>query len=141
MAAAVAVGGRPRAGDSGESRGTAMTRAISKATSVLGSTPAIIGSVLVIVVWAACGPFAGFSNTWQLVINTGTTILTFNMVFVIQNTQNRDGLAVQVKLDAILHALDQADDELMGIEELTEKEIHQHQEHVRDQAEPGGRTP
>jgi low affinity Fe/Cu permease len=84
---------------------------------------------------------AGFSNTWQLVINTGTTILTFNMVFVIQNTQNRDGLAVQVKLDAILHALDRADDELMGIEDLTEKEIHQHQEHVREQAEPDSSTP
>jgi low affinity Fe/Cu permease len=103
-------------------------------TSTLGSTPAIIGSVLVIVVWAICGPFAGFSNTWQLVINTGTTILTFNMVFVIQNTQNRDGLAVQVKLDAILHALDGADDRLMGIEEGTEKEIIGHQATVRAEA-------
>ncbi len=135
MTAAAISGGRSAARDSACERGTPTTRAISRVTSVLGSTPAILGSVLVIVVWAACGPFAGFSNTWQLVINTGTTILTFNMVFVIQNTQNRDGLAVQVKLDAILHALDRADDDLMGIEELTEKQIVAHQDHVRAQAD------
>jgi low affinity Fe/Cu permease len=136
MAAAIAVSDHVGASQADVSRGSAATRTISRVTSALGSTPAIIGSVVVIVVWALCGPFAGFSNTWQLVINTGTTILTFNMVFVIQNTQNRDGLAVQVKLDAILHALDQADDGLMGIEELTEKEIVDHQAHVRAQAEP-----
>jgi low affinity Fe/Cu permease len=136
MAAALAVSEQVGATHADASRGSAATRTISRATSALGSTPAIIGSVVVIVVWALCGPFAGFSNTWQLVINTGTTILTFNMVFVIQNTQNRDGLAVQVKLDAILHALDQADDGLMGIEELTEKEIVDHQAQVRAQAEP-----
>lgn len=116
-------------------RGTATTRAISRLTSALGSTPAIIGSVVVIVVWALAGPFAGFSHTWQVVINTGTTILTFNMVFVIQNTQNRDGLAVQVKLDAILHALDGADDKHIGIEELPEKQILAHQAEVRSECD------
>ena len=131
MAAAVVVSDQVGSNCVDESRGSATTRTISRLTSALGSTPAIIGSVVVIVVWALCGPFAGFSNTWQLVINTGTTILTFNMVFVIQNTQNRDGLAVQVKLDAILHALDGADDKHIGIEELTEKQILDHQAEVR----------
>jgi low affinity Fe/Cu permease len=131
VTAATAASTEAVAGVAGPQRGTSTTRAISRLTSALGSTPAIIGSVVVIVVWAMAGPFAGFSNTWQLVINTGTTILTFNMVFVIQNTQNRDGLAVQVKLDAILHALDGADDKHIGIEELTEKQIVAHQAEVR----------
>jgi low affinity Fe/Cu permease len=135
MTAAVAASDHFGADGASELRGTPTTRAISKLTSALGSTPAIIGSVVVIVVWALCGPFAGFSNTWQLVINTGTTILTFNMVFVIQNTQNRDGLAVQVKLDAILHALEGADDKHIGIEELTEKEILAHQAEVRSDSD------
>ncbi len=131
MTAAIAARDQTATLHATDQRGTTTTRAISKLTSALGSTPAIIGSVVVIVVWALCGPFAGFSNTWQLVINTGTTILTFNMVFVIQNTQNRDGLAVQVKLDAILHALEGADDKHIGIEELTEKQILEHRAEVR----------
>lgn len=135
MAVAVVAATQIGSHHSSDRRGTRTTRAISKLTSALGSAPAIIGSVVVIAVWAFAGPFAGFSNTWQLIINTGTTILTFNMVFVIQNTQNRDGLAVQVKLDAILHALTDADDTLMGIEEETEKEIHAHQAEVRPDLE------
>lgn len=82
-----------------------------------GSPAAVIGSVLIVVVWALTGPIFGFSDTWQLVINTGTTILTFNMVFVIQAAQNRDGAAVQIKLDEILKAIESADNTKIGIEE------------------------
>ncbi|APO79379.1 low affinity iron permease protein (plasmid) [Rhizobium etli 8C-3] len=87
-----------------------------------GSPIAFILCVTVVLVWAVSGPFFQFSETWQLVINTGTTIVTFLMVFVIQNTQNRDGAALQTKLDEIIRSSD-AGDEFMGIEKLTDKEL------------------
>ena len=87
------------------------------ATDWSGSPAAVIGSVLIVVVWALTGPVFGFSDTWQLVINTGTTILTFNMVFVIQAAQNRDGAAIQLKLDEILKAIATADNSKIAIEE------------------------
>jgi low affinity Fe/Cu permease len=78
---------------------------------------------LVIVVWAITGPLFGFSDTWQLVINTGTTIVTFLMVFLIQNTQNRDALAMHLKLDELISAIDQADNALMDAEDETDEEL------------------
>jgi low affinity Fe/Cu permease len=77
-----------------------------------------------VVVWAISGPFFGFSENWQLVINTGTTIVTFLMVFLIQNTQNRDGAAVQTKLDELIRS-SKAEDEFVGIEKLTDKELEE----------------
>lgn len=77
-----------------------------------------------IVLWAVSGPLFGFSETWQLVINTATTIITFLMVFVVQHTQNRDGEAVQAKLDDLILALRRADNRLIGAEELTGHELH-----------------
>jgi low affinity Fe/Cu permease len=76
-----------------------------------------------IVVWAITGPMFGFSDTWQLVINTSTTIITFLMVFLIQNTQNRDNDAAQAKLDEIIRAIEGADNEYIGIEHLTDEEL------------------
>ena len=76
-----------------------------------------------IVVWAASGPLFGFSDTWQLAVNTSTTIITFLMVFLIQNTQNRDGAAIQAKLDELLRAVSDARNEFIGIEHLTEEEL------------------
>ena len=76
-----------------------------------------------IVLWAATGPLFGFSDTWQLAVNTSTTIITFLMVFLIQNTQNRDGAAIQAKLDELLRALSDARNEFIGIEHLTEEEL------------------
>ena len=89
---------------------------------VSGSPPAFLVCVLVVVVWAVTGPIFGFSETWQLVINTGTTIVTFLMVFLIQNTQNRDGAALQTKLDELI-LTSEAENQFIGIEKLTEKEL------------------
>ena len=77
----------------------------------------------VVIVWAATGPVFGFSSDWQLVINTGTTIVTFLMVFLIQNTQNRDGAAIQAKLDELIHAVRNADERFVGIERLSDREL------------------
>ncbi len=82
-----------------------------------------IACLAIVLGWAATGPIFKFSETWQLVINTGTTVVTFLMVFLIQNTQNRDGAAMQAKLDELLFAVKQADDRFIGIEHLTEMEL------------------
>lgn len=89
---------------------------------ISGSPPAFLICVLVVVAWAVTGPMFGFSETWQLVINTGTTIITFLMVFLIQNTQNRDGTAIQTKLDELI-LTSEAENQFIGIEKLTEKEL------------------
>ena len=88
-----------------------------------GQPVTFIIAVLMIVVWGVTGPIFHYSDTWQLVINTGTTIITFLMVFLIQNTQNRDGLAIQVKLDELVRAMETANNKFVGIERLTEKEV------------------
>jgi len=79
--------------------------------------------VLVILGWAVTGPIFGFSDTWQLVINTGTTIITFLMVFLIQNTQNRDSAAMQLKLDELIRAINGAHNGLLDLEELSDEEL------------------
>ncbi|WP_262273640.1 MULTISPECIES: low affinity iron permease family protein [Microvirga] len=89
---------------------------------VAGSPTAFLICVLIVLAWAFSGPFFGFSEDWQLVINTGTTIVTFLMVFLIQNTQNRDGAALQTKLDELIRTSN-ADDAFMGIEKLTDREL------------------
>ena len=96
----------------------------AKRTSIYTGRPAtFIIAVLVIVVWAFTGPFFNYSDTWQLVINTGTTIITFLMVFLIQNTQNRDTEALQIKLDEIIRSLDTANNSLLDLEEMDDKEL------------------
>ena len=131
---------------------TRLTRMISDVTGWLGSFPAILASMFVVTLWFIGGIFVGLSNnTYQLVINTGTTIVTFLMVFIIQNTQNRDGAALQAKLDAqsevlraIAEKLDIADDEdlltkLVGVEDAPAKVISKDQEQVRRAAVKTGR--
>src|SRR5229473_8080651 len=95
-------------------------RKFAQATSTMvGSSWAFILAVLIIVVWAATGPIFHYSDTWQLVINTGTTIITFLVVFLIQNTQNRDGKALQLKLDELIRASKAARDNFLDIEDLS----------------------
>jgi len=88
-----------------------------------GRTPALLLAVAAIVVWAATGPVFGYSNTWQLVINTSTTIVTFVMVFLIQRAQNKDALAIQLKLNELVAAINGASNRLIDVEDLTEDEL------------------
>jgi low affinity Fe/Cu permease len=89
----------------------------------LGSKWAFAGAGMVIVIWALTGPIFHFSDTWQLVINTGTTIITFLMVFLIQNTQNRDARAINLKLNELIRAIDKAGDQMIDIENLSDLEL------------------
>jgi len=102
-----------------------------RSSDVLGSPWAFVMAILVIVVWAATGPTFHFSDTWQLIINTGTTIVTFLMVFIIQNTQNRDAKAVHLKLDEIIRAIKGARNELVDLEELSDEELKKLEEQFR----------
>lgn len=94
-----------------------------KTSTVLGSAWAFVVAILIIVVWAATGHAFHYSDTWQLIINTGTTIVTFLMVFLIQNTQNRDAKAVHLKLDELIRALGPARNKLVDLEKLSDDEL------------------
>jgi low affinity Fe/Cu permease len=98
-------------------------RFAASASAWLGSKWAFAGATLVIVVWAGTGSFFHYSDTWQLVINTGTTIVTFLMVFLIQNTQNRDARAINLKLNELIRAIDKARDQMIDIENLSDLEL------------------
>ena len=102
-----------------------------KATQATGTSTAFMLALLTIVLWAATGPFFHFSDTWQLVINTSTTVITFLMVFLIQRTQNKDALAIHLKLNEIVAALEGASNRLIDVEDLTEDEIRTLHEHYR----------
>jgi low affinity Fe/Cu permease len=112
-----------------------------RSSIALGSAWAFAGAMLVILVWVLSGPMFHFSNTWQLVINTGTTIVTFLMVFLIQNTQNRDAKAVHLKLDELIRAIKNARNELVYLEDLSDEELKKLEEQfksVRKRAENDG---
>lgn len=99
------------------------TAIASKASHAAGQPAAFIFAIIGIVAWSISGPLFGYSDTWQLIVNTSTTIVTFLMVFVIQNSQNRDAAAMQAKLDELLRAQDKAREQFVGIEHLSEPEI------------------
>jgi low affinity Fe/Cu permease len=94
-----------------------------KTSTAAGHPMTFVAAVAIVVIWAATGPLFHYSDTWQLVINTGTTIVTFLMVFLIQNSQNRDASAMQAKLDELLRAVDKAREQFIGIEHLTDTQI------------------
>jgi len=97
---------------------------LARLTAHAMGQPAAFGTALaIILLWAISGPIFGFSDTWQLIINTGTTIITFLMVFIIQNTQNRDAEAMHIKLDELIRAMDQAQNALLNLEELEEEDL------------------
>jgi low affinity Fe/Cu permease len=95
----------------------------SQTATWMGQPSAFVGATFACIVWAVSGPIFNYSDTWQLVINTATTVLTFLAVFLIQNSQNRDGAAIQAKLDELLRAVDKAREQFIGIEHLTDQQI------------------
>ena len=112
-----------------------------RSAAMLGSAWAFAGAVLVICIWILTGPTFHFSDTWQLIINTATTVITFLMVFLIQNTQNRDAKAMHLKLDEIIRALKGARNQLVDLEDLSDEELKELEEQfrrLRTEAESNG---
>lgn len=113
-------------------------RFANSATKFTGSSAAFIIATLIVIIWAVTGPVFNYSATWQLVINTGTTIITFLMVFLIQKAQNKDSKAIQIKLNELIASNEKASNRIVDIEDLTEKELdqlHRYYEMLSDYAE------
>jgi low affinity Fe/Cu permease len=125
--------------DESHSRWAALNNHFSRMAQIFASWaghPAMfLFAVLVVLVWGAMGPYFNYSDTWQLVINTGTTIVTFLMVFLIQNTQNRDILTVQIKLSELVLAMKGAENRFAALEDLTDEELHALHEECKTRAE------
>ena len=112
-----------------------------RAAKLAGNYRTFIVALGLVVVWAVSGPFFGFSETWQLVINTTTTIITFLMVFLIQNTQNRDSIALHLKMDELIRAIARADDALIEAEDDTEQNLRRMKAEYFRIAETEGKRP
>lgn len=106
------------------------TRFTTAISSILGRPWVFIGALLFLIIWAISGPILGFSDTWQLIINTSTTIVTFLTVFIIQNTQNRDNLAINIKLDAIMEKNGITADRLLKAEDESDKKLEKEKKKV-----------
>ncbi|BAV65440.1 low affinity iron permease family protein [Sphingobium cloacae] len=118
------------------------TKIAGRIASLAGKPATFILAAVLVLAWAVTGPIFAFSEVWQLVINTGTTIVTFLMVFLVQNTQNRDACAMQAKLDELLRAIRDARAEFIGIEHLTDTEIEEIRARLEKEQDPAsGRPP
>jgi low affinity Fe/Cu permease len=118
------------------------TRIATAIAGHAGQPATFLLAFAIVLVWAITGPLFGFSDTWQLVINTGTTIVTFLMVFLIQNSQNRDAAAMQAKLDELIRAIDEARGQFIGIEHLTDAQIEAIRTKLEEEAEEeNGKAP
>jgi low affinity Fe/Cu permease len=121
-------------------KSTGFTRFATTVAHYSGQPLVFALACLFIVLWAISGPFMGFSERWQLIVNTGTTIITFLMVFIIQNTQNRESAAVQIKLDELIRASRAAHNSLLDLEELSEEELEEFREHYEQLARKSRKT-
>ena len=118
-----------------QSPGIRFARLASKTAALVGSPWAFLLAAASVVVWGVLGPFYHYSDTWQLVINTATTVVTFLIVFLIQNTQNRDAKAIHLKLDEVIRSIRKADNEMIDIEKLSDEELEElakHYERIRE---------
>lgn len=113
------------------------TRIAAKIASAVGQPLAFVIAFCAIIAWGISGPMFGYSDTWQLIVNTSTTIVTFLMVFLIQNAQNRDAAAMQAKMDELIRAIDGARNDYIGIEHLTEKELEKIRSGIEEECGPG----
>ncbi len=109
------------------------TKIAARIASWAGQPASFVIAFLCIVIWGATGPVFGYSDTWQLIVNTSTTIITFLMVFLIQNAQNRDAAAMQAKLDEVIRALEGARNDFIGIEHLTESQLEKIRKQIEDE--------
>jgi len=107
------------------------TRFTTRIASILGHAWIFVTALIILAVWALTGPILGFSDTWQLIINTGTTIITFLMVFIIQNTQNRDNMAMNIKLDALMKKSGISANKLFEAEEKSDKELEHDKKRIQ----------
>jgi low affinity Fe/Cu permease len=114
------------------------TKFTSTVSALLGRPWIFVTALAVLILWAMSGPLLGFSDTWQLIINTSTTIITFLMVFIIQNTQNRDNLALNIKLDAIMHKLGIAEDGIVEAEDRSDQTLERKKQGVQKKTEKNG---
>ena len=115
---------------------TSLFARFAKATALWAGRPgAVLIAAAAVIVWGLTGPIFDYSDTWQLVINTGTTIVTFLMVFLIQNTQNRDSIAVQIKLDELINAVKEARNELIDLESLSDEDLEEKRKEMLELAE------
>ena len=106
------------------------TRFTTTTSAMLGRPPVFVAALCVLLLWALSGPLLGFSDTWQLIINTSTTIITFLMVFIIQNTQNRDNMAMNIKLDAIMRKQGITHENLLQAEEESDKQLEKQKKKI-----------
>ena len=114
------------------------TKFTTTVSAWLGRPWIFVSALGILILWGITGPLLGFSDTWQLIINTGTTIVTFLMVFIIQNTQNRDNLALNIKQDAIMNKLGITDDDLIEAEDASDVRLEHRKKGVQKRAEQGG---